>query len=388
MAKRLREAVCKVFEHARSFHGGCGKRRIITKSASRTRDERTECVRRRPEASLKSLICRCVPSLPKRLPGQEGRGAAAGGPPTRPQVRENCSQRLSRDARSMPNSLPFGPAITRTYASPAAQPHRCCSLSRHRRLPGCPVCPSAPRRANPAAPVRTPGTGRPRLQPLPAIADPGRPVAGLLQRRQPDRRRGNPPDPAGDLCGYRWRTCSSFLFLLGALTTLLAVLLPTAPSSRSTNNQASWPTSRSRSWPTACSSSRCSRRSCCCSRITPPQAQASVRADPQLPAPRKPWKACCSASSGVAGRCCCRCCPDGCSSSTCSPSTWHRKTILSCFAWVVFVPPSSGVATSSAGGHKAIRWTLAGFCLLMLAHFGSKLVGEFILHIWWGLLHG
>ena len=35
MAKRLREAVCKVFEHARSFHGGCGKRRIITKSASR-----------------------------------------------------------------------------------------------------------------------------------------------------------------------------------------------------------------------------------------------------------------------------------------------------------------------------------------------------------------
>ena len=37
----------------------------------------------------------------------------------------------------MPNSHPFGPAITRTYASPAAQPHRCCSLSRHRRLPGC-----------------------------------------------------------------------------------------------------------------------------------------------------------------------------------------------------------------------------------------------------------
>ena len=32
-------------------------------------------------------------------------------------------------------------------------------------------------------------------------------------------------------------------------------------------------------------------------------------------------------------------------------------------------------------GHKAIRWTLAGFCLLMLAYFGSKLVREFILHI-------
>lgn len=157
------------------------------------------CVRRRPEASLKSLICRCVPSLPKRLPGQEVAAPAACGPPTRPQVRENCSQRLSRDARSMPNSLPFGPAITRTYASPAAQPHRCCSLSRHRRLPGC-LCVQAHRAGQtPAAPVRTPGTGRPRLQPLPAIADPGRPGAGLLQRRQPDRRRGNPPDPAGDL---------------------------------------------------------------------------------------------------------------------------------------------------------------------------------------------
>ena len=157
------------------------------------------CVRRRPEASLKSLICRCVPSLPKRPPDHEVAAPAAGGPPTRPQVRENCSQRLSRDARSMPNSHPFGPAITRTYASPAAQPHRCCSLSRHRRLPGC-LCVQAHRAGQtPAAPVRTPGTGRPRLQPLPAIADPGRPGAGLLQRRQPDRRRGNSPDPAGDL---------------------------------------------------------------------------------------------------------------------------------------------------------------------------------------------
>ena len=209
------------------------------------------CVRRRPEASLKSLICRCVPSLPKRLPGQEVAAPAAGGPPTRPQVRENCSQRLSRDARSMPNSLPFGPAITRTYASPAAQPHRCCSLSRHRRLPGC-LCVQAHRAGQtPAAPVRTPGTGRPRLQPLPAIADPGRPGAGLLQRRQPDRRRGNPPDPAGDLADTGGEPAP-----------------PSAPSSRSTNSRASWPTSCSRSWPTACSPSRCSRRSCCCSRTT------------------------------------------------------------------------------------------------------------------------
>jgi ABC-type uncharacterized transport system permease subunit len=29
-------------------------------------------------------------------------------------------------------------------------------------------------------------------------------------------------------------------------------------------------------------------------------------------------------------------------------------------------------------GKKAIRWTLAGFCLLMLAFFGSKFVLEYI----------
>jgi len=32
-------------------------------------------------------------------------------------------------------------------------------------------------------------------------------------------------------------------------------------------------------------------------------------------------------------------------------------------------------------GQTAIRWTLSGFCLLMLGYFGSKLVREFILHI-------
>jgi ABC-type uncharacterized transport system permease subunit len=31
-------------------------------------------------------------------------------------------------------------------------------------------------------------------------------------------------------------------------------------------------------------------------------------------------------------------------------------------------------------GQKAIRWTLAGFLLLILAYFGSKFVLELILH--------
>ena len=58
-----------------------------------------------------------------------------------------------------------------------------------------------------------------------------------------------------------------------------------------------------------------------------------------------------------------------------------HKTILACVAWVVFAVLLWGRQQLGWRGHKAIRWTLAGFCLLMLAYFGSKLVREFILHI-------
>ncbi|MCY1414740.1 cytochrome c-type biogenesis protein CcsB [compost metagenome] len=58
-----------------------------------------------------------------------------------------------------------------------------------------------------------------------------------------------------------------------------------------------------------------------------------------------------------------------------------HKTILSCFAWVVFSVLLWGRHQLGWRGHKAVRWTLAGFLLLMLAYFGSKLVREFILHI-------
>jgi ABC-type uncharacterized transport system permease subunit len=58
-----------------------------------------------------------------------------------------------------------------------------------------------------------------------------------------------------------------------------------------------------------------------------------------------------------------------------------HKTLLSVFAWVVFGVLLWGRHQLGWRGHKAIRWTLAGFCLLMLAYFGSKLVREFILHI-------
>ncbi|MBF8779852.1 cytochrome C assembly family protein [Pseudomonas fulva] len=58
-----------------------------------------------------------------------------------------------------------------------------------------------------------------------------------------------------------------------------------------------------------------------------------------------------------------------------------HKTLLACVAWVVFGVLLWGRTRLGWRGHKAIRWTLAGFCLLMLAYFGSKLVREFILHI-------
>lgn len=56
-----------------------------------------------------------------------------------------------------------------------------------------------------------------------------------------------------------------------------------------------------------------------------------------------------------------------------------HKTLLSCLAWVVFGILLWGRHVRGWRGSKAIRWTLAGFLLLMLAFFGSKLVREFIL---------
>ena len=58
-----------------------------------------------------------------------------------------------------------------------------------------------------------------------------------------------------------------------------------------------------------------------------------------------------------------------------------HKTLLACLAWIVFSVLLWGRNRLGWRGHQAIRWTLSGFCLLMLAYFGSKLVREYILHI-------
>lgn len=57
-----------------------------------------------------------------------------------------------------------------------------------------------------------------------------------------------------------------------------------------------------------------------------------------------------------------------------------HKTILSVISWLIFGILLWGHWQLGWRGPRAIRWTLAGFGILMLAYFGSKLVLELILH--------
>ena len=56
-----------------------------------------------------------------------------------------------------------------------------------------------------------------------------------------------------------------------------------------------------------------------------------------------------------------------------------HKTILSIVSWLVFAVLLWGRWYLGWRGQKIIRWTIGGFCILMLAFFGSKLVLEIIL---------
>ncbi len=55
-----------------------------------------------------------------------------------------------------------------------------------------------------------------------------------------------------------------------------------------------------------------------------------------------------------------------------------HKTVLSIAAWLVFAILLWGRWRYGWRGRLAVRWTLSGFVVLMLAYFGSKLVLEFI----------
>ncbi len=61
-------------------------------------------------------------------------------------------------------------------------------------------------------------------------------------------------------------------------------------------------------------------------------------------------------------------------------SDWfNHKIVFSCIAWLVFLILLSGRHLAGWRGRTAIRWTLGGTVLLMLAFFGTKLVLEIIL---------
>lgn len=56
-----------------------------------------------------------------------------------------------------------------------------------------------------------------------------------------------------------------------------------------------------------------------------------------------------------------------------------HKTVLSIIAWLIFSALLTGRLRYGWRGSIAIRWTLIGFVLLLMAYFGSKLVLELIL---------
>ncbi len=56
-----------------------------------------------------------------------------------------------------------------------------------------------------------------------------------------------------------------------------------------------------------------------------------------------------------------------------------HKTVLAVIAWVVFAVLLWGRLRFGWRGRIAIRWTLSGYAVLLLAYFGSKLVLELIL---------
>lgn len=56
-----------------------------------------------------------------------------------------------------------------------------------------------------------------------------------------------------------------------------------------------------------------------------------------------------------------------------------HKTILSIIAWIVFSVLLFGRWKYGWRGKTAVRWTLGGFLVLMLAFFGTKFIQEFVL---------
>ena len=58
---------------------------------------------------------------------------------------------------------------------------------------------------------------------------------------------------------------------------------------------------------------------------------------------------------------------------------FNHKTVFGVLSWIIFAALLSGRHFYGWRGRVAVRWTLAGFLMLVLAYIGSKFVLEVIL---------
>lgn len=63
-----------------------------------------------------------------------------------------------------------------------------------------------------------------------------------------------------------------------------------------------------------------------------------------------------------------------------TPMRFEHKTVFSIAAWLVFGALILGRSVFGWRGRVALRWTLAGFAMLLLAYVGARFVLEVILH--------
>ena len=62
------------------------------------------------------------------------------------------------------------------------------------------------------------------------------------------------------------------------------------------------------------------------------------------------------------------------------PFAFNHKNVLTLVAWVVFAGLLAGRHLYGWRGRTAVRWTMTGFAILLLAYVGTKVVLELILH--------
>ena len=58
---------------------------------------------------------------------------------------------------------------------------------------------------------------------------------------------------------------------------------------------------------------------------------------------------------------------------------FNHKTVFGVLSWIIFAALLGGRHVYGWRGRIAVRWTLAGFLMLLLAYLGSKFVLEVVL---------